>query len=384
MSVFRLVVLLGAVALTALDASNVAEAAPLKLCWENLSPDHAAQISMREWSNAAQMESNLDLLWQQCLEEQGSDAEKCERYGVFGPDSMIWEVGKVTFVAIFAQYQLFMELAHPPSIQGVMDWSPALKYDPVRRFMHTLDVLWRILYGSFSEAREKALKMHRIHSRIVGTMDEGWGGYQQNDVYSALDPESQLWIHTTFWYAVLKSYETLERRLTGEERDRYYADTKKFGMIMGIRPDRIPGSADEFQRYFGGMINSGKLHVTDSAAEYARQFRERSQVASAKQGTAFALVSSILWNSADAISAELMPPGLADRVGIRRGLRQHLTYRASLAAAKAAWMAAPLMAKVNPLYNMGRQRALQEPVTVFDFIDEWFYGKLIGLGHKRR
>lgn len=359
--------------LAAFLASVPASAARLRLCMEALTPEHAEQIARRGWSDAAQMESNLDALWAQCLEERGGDEAACERAGVFGPESMIWEVSKVTFLALFSEFQLYLELAHPPSIQGVVDWSPALKKDPVRRFQHTLDVLWSMTYGTFSEARERALRMHGIHSRITGTMDEGWGSYFEGDLYSALDPESQLWIHATHWHAVLKTYETLERPLTAEEKERYFADTKKFGMLMGINPDLVPGTAAEFERYFQGMIESGKLHFTEVALAYEKHFREMSAV----QETKNPLLRVIRENS-DAITAELLPPGLARQVGLRRGLRQRVTQAAGLRAVRTAWRLTPLMLTVNPLYNMARQRALQENATIFDFIDEWLYGRMVG------
>ena len=72
--------------------------------------------------------------------------------------------------------------------------------------------------GDTATARHTAAIVKAIHKKVHGT-DPVTGR-----AYSAEDPETQLWVHSTIWHSLLVSYRVFGGTLTSDEEDRYIAE----------------------------------------------------------------------------------------------------------------------------------------------------------------
>jgi uncharacterized protein (DUF2236 family) len=317
-------------------------------CAKTLTSTHPIE---REWVTEDQLKTNLATLRQQA----GADAEK---NGFFGPGSMMWEVSKVPFLALFAETELYMQLAHPAGAQGVFDHSRRLQEDPLNRFRSTFDFIWRMTYGSASEAEALSLTLHKIHTRITGVMKHSAGRYQAGEEYRANEADALLWIHATHWYSVMKTYEVFVRKLSLEERDAFIADSKKFGMMLGIPEFLIPSTWQEFGDYFRYMRTSGELEYTPDAKTLEAHFRKMSAQIEHK--------NPLLWGIrqySDMITASTLPENLAAEFGLKKSLPKKAAYFAALKALRLIYKQLPESLRTLPMYYIAQARAEGRPVN---------------------
>lgn len=263
----------------------------------------------------------------------------------------MWEVSRVPFLGLFAQTELYLQLAHPAGAQGVFDHSHRLQEDPIRRFQSTFDFIWRMTYGTAAEAEKLSITLNRIHSHITGDMKDTLGEYNEGERYSANDPRALLWIHVTHWYAVLRTYEVFIRPLSLEEKNQFIKDTTKFGMMLGLERKMLPPDWASFKAYFDSMVTSGNLVYTPDALKLEKHFRQMSRDLERKAWP--------LWfvrKYADAITASTLPVPLARQFGLNRSLAKKALYASALKALRLGYRALPDRLKDLPLYRIAQAR----------------------------
>ncbi len=81
-----------------------------------------------------------------------------------------------------------------------------------------------------------------MHARVQGTTDRAAGPHPAGSEYRADDPEFLLWILACIADSAQAAYEQLVRRLSDEERERYWADYVLLGELFGL--DRRDAPAD--------------------------------------------------------------------------------------------------------------------------------------------
>jgi uncharacterized protein (DUF2236 family) len=329
-----------------------APAHAMKLCREHLQHVDIAAVFQQQqrWTSVTEMKHTVERLRQICQERHG---ENCENYGVFGPGSMMWEVSRVPFLALFAETELYLQLAHPVGAQGVWDHSPRLMEDPIRRFQSTFNHLWNMTYGNLEDSMRIARIIHLQHTKVVGILDDSAGNYNAGEIYSATDVDALHWVHATHMLSLLRLYETLERRLTADEEDRFFADAKLFGMMLGVPEELLPNTASEFYRYFYGKLQSGELQYNSAARRIESHFRTMARSQEADHA-----VLALARRYSDLITAINLPQQYAEAWGLHRPRRRgRLAYGATLAGLRAAYRAMPRLFSELPLYRMAMARA---------------------------
>ena len=73
--------------------------------------------------------------------------------------------------------------------------------------------------------------------------------------YHALDPETYFWAHATFVEQVLYFADTFVKRLTDEEKQQIYLESKTWYRRYGVSDRPMPADYDEFQRYWDHMLD---------------------------------------------------------------------------------------------------------------------------------
>ena len=160
--------------------------------------------------------------------------------GLFGPDSMTWEVmGDVSgFVAGIRA--LLIQAAHPEVVAGVADHS-RYREDPLGRLSRTSDYVTATSYGAMPEVEQAVRIVRAAHRRVVGISHRGVA-------YRADDPPLAAWVHNSLTDSFLACYRAYgARRLSQAEADRFVREQARIGRLLDAEP--IPETADELSRW---------------------------------------------------------------------------------------------------------------------------------------
>lgn len=160
--------------------------------------------------------------------------------GLFGPDSMTWEVmGDVSgFVAGIRA--LLIQAAHPEVVAGVADHS-RYREDPLGRLSRTSDYVTATSYGAMAEVEQAVRIVRAAHRRVVGVSHRGVP-------YRADDPPLAAWVHNSLTDSFLTCYRTYgARELSAEEADRFVREQARIGRLLDADP--VPETADELSHW---------------------------------------------------------------------------------------------------------------------------------------
>jgi uncharacterized protein (DUF2236 family) len=181
--------------------------------------------------------------------------------GLFGPGSLTWRVNREGALLLGGGRALLLQVAHPLVAAGVAQHSN-YREDPFGRLYRTLDTVTTIVFGSTSEAKEAAARLHRVHTRVKGASEDG-------TPYVATDPELIMWVHATLVDTSLLVYQTYVGELSYSECCRYYEEQQRLGEEYGVPLSRQPATYSEFTEYVHEMVYGGKLQVTDALRDVA-------------------------------------------------------------------------------------------------------------------
>jgi uncharacterized protein (DUF2236 family) len=194
------------------------------------------------------------------MHTSGTDA------GLFGPDSASWQVNRETTVLFGGARALLMQAAHPLVLAGARQ-TGFYERNPWKRLERTLQMTYKITFGTRQEALEAARRINLIHEEVHG-VDETTGL-----PYDAKDPDLLLWVH-----ACLVDSQLLFERLTvgtldDEGRERYHREQMAGAELLGLERLRIPSTTDELRRYVDDVARSGVLRVTPDTLRVADLIR---------------------------------------------------------------------------------------------------------------
>ena len=79
--------------------------------------------------------------------------------GVFGPDTLTWQIDREAVVFLGAGRALLLQLAHPWVAAAIAEHSKTLA-DPIGRFHRTFDIMFAMVFGSLDRA---LLSLSLIH-----------------------------------------------------------------------------------------------------------------------------------------------------------------------------------------------------------------------------
>ncbi|MCW5892047.1 MAG: DUF2236 domain-containing protein [bacterium] len=174
-----------------------------------------------------------------------------------GPDGMSWEInGDLASLVVGGTAAIIMEVLHPSVMAGVFTQS-SYRTEPLRRARNTLGYVLRTTFGTTPAATRVIEAVKNVHRRIGGTRADGVP-------YQALDPELIGWVHTCIPWAVMRAYETYNRPLSVEEKDRYLREQAPIGRLAGA--DWVPESVAELDDYVERM--RPHLAMNDQTVEF--------------------------------------------------------------------------------------------------------------------
>lgn len=155
--------------------------------------------------------------------------------GMFGPDSVTWQVHGNLSMLVGGLRALFLQTLHPLAMAGVAQHS-RYRTDPLGRLARTASFVGTTTYGTTAEAEAAIHAIRRVHARVRGTAPDG-------RAYSADDPDLLAWVHHTEVESFLLAYQRIGPGLSSADADRYVAEMAGLGARLGV-VDPLTTAAD--------------------------------------------------------------------------------------------------------------------------------------------
>lgn len=161
-----------------------------------------------------------------------------------GPASVSWRFASDPRLYAAMLYPLVLQVAHPTVGAGVRDYSD-FERRPWNRLLGTIDYVSLLVYGG-REAIAAGRRLREMHKEFRGVREDGAR-------YSALEPDAYAWVHATLIDTYVRGHAHFGRPMRPDQAERFYAEYRGLGRLIGVRERDLPGSWDAFQDYFGEM-----------------------------------------------------------------------------------------------------------------------------------
>jgi len=260
------------------------------------------------------------------------------RAGLFGPDSMSWRINREIALLAGGGRAALLQLAHPYVAHAIEQHSPT-KTDPQGRFLRTFSSIFTMLFGDVAATVDTARRVHRIHAVIEGPITTDTPRFSAGEEYAANNEDALLWVFATLIDTVVKTYSLLIEPLTREQRERYYGEAKRFGMLFGLSRDKLPPNFTAFQRYMTDTLESDLLCVTPFARDLSGFLLDTPAPALKPMMAGYRMFTS-----------GLLPHALREGYGLPIGPTQQIAFWLEVRAAKAAISALPARLRYYPAY----------------------------------
>lgn len=218
---------------------------------------------------------------------------------------MMWRVSRESVVALAGTCAILMQFAHPKVAAGVRDHS-SFETDPVGRLRRTFDLTLALVFGPADSAMQAARIINSRHRAISGPG------------YAATDPELLMWVQATLIYSGIRAYRDFVGPLSDADRDLYYQDNKRVGVLLGIPQDLYPADIEGLDAYLEQMISGGEIVVGENAR----------QMAEVVLRPGFPGVPRMALAPLTTITTGLLPPQLRKAYGLKWGKVQRAVFAA--------------------------------------------------------
>src|SRR6476661_3114441 len=190
--------------------------------------------------------------------------------GIFGPDSLTWRVDREAAVFLGAGRALLLQLAHPWVAAAIAKHSRTFA-DPIGRFHRTFGTVFTMVFGSLDQSLAAARQLHRRHAGITGHLPEAIGPFEKGSAYHANEVAALRWVHATLVDTALMAHDLVLPALSAEQRERYWAESRRFAALFGLTPADLPPDWASFAAYNAAMAQSDILTVSPAAREIVGQ-----------------------------------------------------------------------------------------------------------------
>jgi uncharacterized protein (DUF2236 family) len=166
--------------------------------------------------------------------------------GLFGPDSVTWRMVASPAYAVVGTAAALYQMLHP-RVMRMIDQASSFRQNPELRGELTGEYTVTITYGDTEQAEKAGAALRYIHS-IMKARDPQTGVEYRPD-----EPDLLMWVHCTLTWTAVENAARFGPALTPAEQDQYVTEQKVAARLVGIDPDKAPGTVAELEAYLQGM-----------------------------------------------------------------------------------------------------------------------------------
>jgi uncharacterized protein (DUF2236 family) len=190
--------------------------------------------------------------------------------GFFPADSMVRRLHRERVVAFSGLRALFMQACEPLGVVGFEQHSIIFD-DPRTRLMRTDERMSRIYFGTEEQAERTGRIVRAMHGRVRGVTEEDYGPIPAGTPYDASDPALGLWVLATLADSALLYHERVLGGLDRDDRERYWAEYRRVGELLGLPSDSMPSTVGDLRDYVSGRCADGSLWINEERRERAKK-----------------------------------------------------------------------------------------------------------------
>jgi uncharacterized protein (DUF2236 family) len=162
-----------------------------------------------------------------------------------GPQSLVWRYFGDNRALVIGPRPAVLQNMLAQLGQGVFDHSVFFS-DTAARLKRSLPPIYMTVYGSDDD--HPGQQVRDFHHEIKGQMPDG-------QRYHALDPDTYYWAHATFVDQVLYFADTFVKRLTDDEKQQIYLESKTWYRRYGVSDRPMAADYTGFRRYWDEMLD---------------------------------------------------------------------------------------------------------------------------------
>ncbi|TPG31482.1 oxygenase MpaB family protein [Mycolicibacterium hodleri] len=267
-----------------------------------------------------------------------------------GPESLVWKYFGDNRMYLIGPRPAVLQNMLAELGQGVLDHSVFFS-DTAARVKRSIPPIMMTVYGAADSG--EGTRVRDFHRDIKGDMPDG-------NRYHALDPDTYFWAHATFVEQVLYFADTFVKRLTRDEKERIYAESKTWYRRYGVSDRPMPAEYADFQRYWDRMMDD--IVVAHPTAQYGVGYVTKGfPQPKGLSPLTWKLLSPLFNPIAAFITTGGMPPRARDLLGLPWSERRERAYQAFAAvwrtrAVNWAWDRLPMRLRYNGFAQDGYAR----------------------------
>ncbi|MGZ5362930.1 MAG: oxygenase MpaB family protein [Mycobacterium sp.] len=250
------------------------------------------------------------------MTDLAENAEQTRDALPLGPESLVWRYFGDNRMYLIGPRPAVLQNMLAELGQGVLDHSVFFD-DTAARVKRSLPPIFMTVYGADDD--DEGIRVRDFHTNIKGEMPDGAR-------YHALDPDTYFWAHATFVEQVLYFADTFVKRLTREEKEQIYLESKTWYRRYGVSDRPMPADYAEFERYWNRMID--EIVVAHPTAKYGVGYVTKGFPCPKGVPQALWRVLAPVFNPAAAfLTTGGMPPRTRDLLGLPWSERQERRYQ---------------------------------------------------------
>lgn len=252
-----------------------------------------------------------------------------------GPESVTFRTFRESFAFLAGGRAALLQLAHPFVAAALVAHS-SLKSDVHHRFLRTFQLVFKIMFGTRSQAFAAARTVHRLHAQVHGVVGEDVGGFTAASRYAANHEDALLWVFSTLMESSVLTWELIKGPLPRRDKDQLLKGAQRGMRLFGLQPHRVPGSWDTFMEYNHAMWRDVDVLAVGHAAKTMEKHLFTPPTRCAWLGLKWAKLNT----------AVLLPRRVAQDFGLSVGVVGHVVFCVLMGAVKVVWMFLPRSSRV--------------------------------------
>jgi uncharacterized protein (DUF2236 family) len=183
---------------------------------------------------------------------------------------MVRRLHRERVVAFSGLRALLMQACEPLGVVGFERHSIIFE-DPRTRLLRTDERMSRIYFGTVEQAERTGRIVRAMHRRVRGVTTEDYGPIPAGTEYDASDPRLGLWVLATLADSALVYRERVLGALDPDDRERYWAEYRRVGELLGLPPDSMPATVADLRDYIDGRLADDSLWINDERRELTKR-----------------------------------------------------------------------------------------------------------------